>query len=104
MKKITFFPVNWIFLFKHSWILKIQPVTLEWLDQQFPDFFERYPNLNVVNTRQTTQASNNLWKRERKDCIGDFGSSLADVKFFFDVSIPLFSQAPTRYRQKDKQW
>jgi len=60
MKKITFFPVNWISLFKHSWILKIQPVTLEWLDQQFPDFFERYPNLNVVNTRQTTQASNNL--------------------------------------------
>jgi len=21
---------------------KVQPLTLEWLDQQFPDFFERY--------------------------------------------------------------
>ena len=34
---------------------------LEWLYQQFAAFFERYPNLNLVNTPQTTtQASNNL--------------------------------------------
>jgi len=28
----------------------LQPLTLEWLDQWFPNFFERDPNLNLVNT------------------------------------------------------
>jgi len=40
MKKMTSIPVNWILLFKHSWIKKIQPLTLEWLDQHFRDFLK----------------------------------------------------------------
>jgi len=32
--------VNWILLFKHKWVFKkyFQPLTLEWLDQRFPNF------------------------------------------------------------------
>jgi len=79
--------------------LKIQPLTLDWLDYQFPDFFEGDPNLTLVNTPQTTtQASNNLWKKEKKYCIGDFLAVASDGKFFFDVSILLFSQVPIRYK------
>jgi len=38
-KKLNFLPVDAILLFKHSWILKnLQPLTLEWLDQQFSNF------------------------------------------------------------------
>ena len=29
---------------------RLQPLTLEWLDQQLPNFFERGPNLSLVNT------------------------------------------------------
>jgi len=33
---------------------KLQPLTLKWLEQQFPNFFERSPNLSLMNTPQTT--------------------------------------------------
>jgi len=40
---------------------KLQPLTLKWLEQRFPNFFERSPNLSLVNTPQTkTQSLNNV--------------------------------------------
>jgi len=40
MKKLTFFPVNWILVFKHSWIKKhFQPLTLEWLESAVSKLF-----------------------------------------------------------------
>jgi len=40
MKKMTFFPVNWILAFKHSWIKKkLQPLTLEWLESTVSKLF-----------------------------------------------------------------
>jgi len=47
MKKMTFFPVDWILLFKHLWILKTFQLTLEGVDQRFPNFFKSYIQICV---------------------------------------------------------
>jgi len=38
---------------------KLQTLKLKWLEQRFPNFFERSPNLSLVNTPQTTTQSLN---------------------------------------------
>jgi len=70
---------------------KLQPLTLKWLEHQFPNFFERSPNLSLVNTPETTtQALNNVWKNHDCRPIADFWQYVA--KCVFNVSILLFSQ------------
>ena len=63
-KLMIFFPVDWVLLFKRYGLKKrLQPLSLEWLDQRFPNFFEHDQNLSLVNTLQTTiQASSNRIK------------------------------------------
>jgi len=97
MKKITFSPVNWIFYTLID--LKNSTSYARIARSAVPRLFWALPKSEFGELASTTQASNNLWKREKKDCIGDFGSSLPD-EFFFYVSISLFSQVPIRYRQR----
>jgi len=52
---------------------KLQTLTLKWLEQRFPNFFERSPNLSSVNTPQTTtQSLNKVLKNNDCRPIGDF--------------------------------
>jgi len=52
---------------------QLQPLTLKWLEQPFPNFFQRSPNLSLINTLQTTtQALNNVWKNNDCRPTGDF--------------------------------
>jgi len=48
---------------------------LEWVDQQCPNFFERYPNLSLVNTLQTTTQASKTYEKKIASVI--FGSSLS---------------------------
>jgi len=74
---------------------------LEWVDQQCPNFFERYPNLSLVNTLQTTtQASNNLRK---KDCIGYFWQQPKPLSSFLMSAFHSFLNY-LYANNIDKQW
>jgi len=64
-----------------------------WLDQRFPNFFERVQNLSLVNTSRSKPQTT----YEKNDCLDEFWQQVA--KFIFDVSNLLFSQVPTLYRQ-----
>jgi len=61
--KRKFFPVDCILLFKHPWIIKASTCYGKVARAAVPKFFERFWNLSLVNTPQTTtQALNNVWK------------------------------------------
>jgi len=55
MKKMNFLPVDWMLLFKHSWIWKKTSIAYVRMSRSaIPKVFEHDPNLSLVNTPQTT--------------------------------------------------
>jgi len=63
-------------------------LTLAWVDQLFPNFFEPVPNLSLVNTSQPKPQAT----YEKNDCMDEFWQQV--VRFVFNVSNILFSQVP----------
>jgi len=61
---LIFFPVDWIFLFKHPWIEKsLTTAYAKMARAAVPKLFWALPNLRLVNTPQTTtQSLNNVLK------------------------------------------
>jgi len=74
-KNLIFYQsIGFCYFNTHEFKKRLQTLTLKWLDQRFPNFFEHDPNLRLANTPQTTtQASNNVRKN---DCMSDFGHKL----------------------------
>ena len=59
---------------------KLQTLKLKWLEQRFPNFFERSPNLRLVSMPlTTTQSLNNVLKNNYCRPIGHFGSKLLSL-------------------------